>query len=117
MALSAPVYAIGDAVYIKESAALGFLEAYAIESIRYAQDGTIIYKLVSSLRPPTAVQSYGDRFTGQRLLPVEFFESDLVTLCEALDLSILSLNRQLSNLELLRVQHGCIEEGTEEGTG
>jgi len=117
MPFSAPLYSIGNVVYIRESAALGFIEAYAVESIRYNQDGVPTYKLVGSLKPPNVAQSVGDRVTGQRLLPIEFIESNLIDMCEALRLAAASLTVQLDNIESMQLAHNCIDDGTDGPVG
>jgi len=112
MTLPAPTYGIGNIVYIRESAALGFLEAYAVEGVEYTSDGSPLYTLVSSLRAPNVAQTMGDRVTGQRLLPVKFLEHDLILYCDALELASISLRSQLDSIESLRVLHGCVEDET-----
>lgn len=98
----APIYNIGQVVYLKESAALGFLEAYAIKSIAYDPAGRILYGLSTSVRSPNAVQTVGDRITGLHAPPLSFYEEDLILFCAALDLCIANLQLQLTNLQTLR---------------
>jgi hypothetical protein len=97
----APLYDIGQIVYLKESAALGFLEAYAIKDMGYQPNGKLIYTLVTSLKSPAAVQTIGDRITGQRVLPIRFYEEDLIEYREALEMCILNLQTQLNALQRL----------------
>jgi hypothetical protein len=103
---TAPIYNIGDVVYLRESAALGFLEAYAIHSMRYLPNGTVLYKMITSLAPPTAVQSIGDRVTTQRIHPLEVLETELVDYCDALTLCHSNLQAQLANIESLALAAG-----------
>lgn len=103
MAAAAPIYNIGQIVYLRDSAAIGFLEAYIIGSIAHQPDGRIVYTLVTSLKQPSAVLTIGDRITGQKALPIKFFESDLIGYVEALDMCIQNLQTQLSTLQALRL--------------
>jgi hypothetical protein len=97
----APVYDIGQTVYLKESASLGFLEAYIIKDMGYQPSGRLIYTLATSLKSPTAIQTIGDRVTGQRTLPIRFYEEDLIGYKEALELCISNLQTQLAALQRL----------------
>jgi hypothetical protein len=98
----APIYSIGQTVYLAESAALGFLEAYIIKGIAYQPSGKIVYTLATSLKQPSAVQTIGDRVTGQRALPIKFYEEDLIGYEQALDSCIANLQNQLAALQRLR---------------
>ncbi|MFA5766578.1 MAG: hypothetical protein WC919_01475 [Candidatus Paceibacterota bacterium] len=98
----APIYNIGQTVYLAESAALGFLEAYIIKEIAYQPSGKIVYTLATSLKQPSAVQTIGDRVTGQRALPIKFYEEDLIGYEQALDACIANLQNQLTALQRLR---------------
>jgi hypothetical protein len=97
----APLYDINQIVYLQESAALGFLEAYTIKDISYQPNGKLIYTLTTSLKQPAAVQTVGDRITGQRTLPIRFYEEDLIEYKEALEVCITNLQRQLDDLQRL----------------
>ena len=97
----APVYDIGQPVYLRESAALGFLEAYVVKDMAYQPNGKLIYTLVTSLKQPAAVMTIGDRVTGQQVLPNRFYEEDLISYRDALALCITSLQNQLDTLQRL----------------
>lgn len=97
----APLYDIGQTVYLRESAALGFLEAYLVKDMGYQPNGRLIYTLVTSLKSPAAVQTIGDRVTGQRTLPIRFYEEDLIGYKEALEICIANLQNQLVALQRL----------------
>jgi hypothetical protein len=101
---TAPLYNIGDVVYLRESAALGFLEAYIIKEMTHQPDGNLVYTLVTSLKPPEAVQTIGDRVTGQLALPIKFYEEDLIEYTEALELCISNLQTQLNTLQALQAR-------------
>jgi len=105
----APFYDIGQIVYLKESAALGFLEAYAVKEMRYEPTGKLVYTLITFLKPPAANQTIGDRITGQQVLPILFYEEDLVEYAEALELCIANLQAQLDALQ--RLQSGVSGTG------
>jgi hypothetical protein len=109
IATPAPRYNIGQVVYLRESAALGFLEAYAVKRPYYELDGTVKYELITSIRPPNALQTIGDRVTGLHELPLRIRESDLISYCDAIDLATDNLALQLSNLAMLRESSGCPE--------
>lgn len=112
----APIYNQGDTVYLRDSAALGFLEAYIVKSIVHRPDGLIHYYLSTHLKPPTANMTMGDRNTGRVLRQITFYESDLISYCEALVLAIENTEKQLASLQAQYVISGCAGEGTE-GTG
>ena len=113
----APIYSPGDTVYLKDSAALGFLEAYIVQSIHHLPDSTIRYRLSTHLKPPTANMTMGDRNRGTILKSLSLFESELVPYCEALALAIDNVTKQLASLQAQFEVSGCqIDEGTE-GTG
>jgi hypothetical protein len=97
----APTYDIGQVVYLRESAALGFVEAYIVKDMAYQPDGKLVYTLLTSLKQPDAVQTIGDRITGQKTLPIRFYEEDLIGYKEALGTSIASLQNQLNTLQRL----------------
>ncbi|MCK9558122.1 MAG: hypothetical protein M0R50_08805 [Candidatus Cloacimonetes bacterium] len=98
MMAKAPIYDIGQVVYLKESAALGFLEAYIIKDMAYQPTGKLVYTLITSLKQPDAVMTIGDRVTGRLVLPIKFFEEDLIDYKDALEICITSLTTQLANL-------------------
>ena len=97
----APLYDIGQTVYLRESASLGFLEAYVIKDMGYQPNGKLIYTLATSLKQPAAVQTIGDRITGQQILPIRFYEEDLIEYREALEICIANLQNQLNTLQRL----------------
>lgn len=105
-------YDIGDTVYLRESAALGFLEAYIIKSLRVIPDGNVLYKLIVSLKQPVSGQTMGDRVVGVQEIPLEMYESDLVSYCDALELCEINLASQLANIQSLRSNSDCDEDET-----
>jgi len=107
MALNAPIYDIGSTVYLRESAAIGFVEGYKVQSVRYSVSGSVIYKLAFYAKSPNAAATIGDRITGLHVMPVEMRETDLITYCEALDLAIANLEEQLTSLNRLKSSSDC----------
>lgn len=105
--LTKPLYNIGQTIYLRESASLGFIEAYTIKRPTYELDGTIFYELVTGARAPDAVATIGDRITGRPVLPLKLRESDLILYCPALELAIDNLALQLTQLQNLRLSAGC----------
>ena len=115
--VAAPLYSPGDTVYLRDSAALGFLEAYIVKTITYRADGQIQYYLATHLNPPTVSMTMGDRNTGRVLKQITFFEHDLIVFCDAIVLAITNTEKQLAAL-LAQYAVSCAgdEDGTE-GTG
>jgi len=114
---TAPLYSQGETVYLRDSAALGFLEAYVINSITHRPDGLIEYKLATHLKPPTANMTMGDRNTGRVLHQLTFFEGDLILFCEALSLAIDNTELQLARLQAVSLASGCVPDEGTDGTG
>lgn len=110
----APIYSPGDTVYLRDSAALGFLEAYIVKTITHRPDGQIQYYLSTHLKPPAANMTMGDRNTGRVLKQITFFEYDLITYCEAIILAIENTEKQLASLQAQYAASGCADE--DEGT-
>ena len=110
---TAPLYDQGDTVYLKDSAALGFLEAYIVQTIVHRADGSIVYHLATYLKPPAANMTIGDRNTGRVLHGLSFFESELITYCEALSLAIVNSQAQLASLQAQSEVSGCQDTGTD----
>lgn len=96
------MYNIGDAVYLRDSAAIGFLECYAVSQIHILPGNDVVYELSSSFVAPTTTPLFGDRVT-HRVRPVlNFRESELITKNDAIDLAKSALEIQLAALESLR---------------
>jgi hypothetical protein len=98
MAAQVPVWSIGDVVYLRESAAIGFLEAHAIAAI-HILNGRIIYYMKSSIAPPPAIAGFGERITHQNRASLYWEESELISYCDALKLCQLNLQTQLAAIE------------------
>lgn len=82
----APAYAIGDIKYIKESAALGFLEAVKISGVRL-ENNVWLYNISAGVKQPLAPSLYGDRTSIINGNILYFTEDELIDECQALTLA------------------------------
>jgi hypothetical protein len=110
--MQTPIFNTSDTVYLRESAALGFIEAYIVDSIIHHPNGTLTYQCITHLKPPTATMTMGDRHRGTTRRYLEFLEQDLATYCEALELAEANLSTQLATIQARRLSAGC-DTGTE----
>lgn len=94
-------YDIGDVVYLKESAALGFLEAVRISGI-YKRDNGWVYTVSARSSNPSAADHYGDHASVVLGSVMYFTIDEFIPLCDALDLIEANLQRQLSNVQSQR---------------
>lgn len=99
-----PVYALGDVVYLRDSAAIGFIEAYRIQHAVYNSDGTVSYVLETSVRTPT-VATFGDMVGPPRYAPLTMLETNLVSYCEAIDLALAHHQVAVSDLQAKKDSH------------
>jgi hypothetical protein len=95
---STPLYDEGDVVYLKESAALGFLEPARISAI-FKRNGQWLYTVKMGAGDPNPVAHYGDRIHMVRGSVVYFTEDEFVLLCDALDLAEANAQKQLDNIQ------------------
>ncbi len=82
-----PTYNLNDVVYLKESAALGFLEAVRIAGITYGKSGWIYTVSFNASRPINA-PTYGDRIVFNRGSAVYYTEDEFVDHCTALNMML-----------------------------
>lgn len=78
-----PKYDVADVVYLRESAAIGSLEAVKISGIHKSANGwlyTVTAGTVGAVAPPV----YGDRISGISGATLYYSEDELITLCDAL---------------------------------
>lgn len=95
---TAPLYRRGDVVYLLESALIGKLDAFKITSIKQVVDGRWVYEIDIAKKPPhqaTVGDTYDVRIDE---LTIAYLESELVTLCEALNAIIDRLQRQVTSV-------------------
>jgi hypothetical protein len=99
-----PTYTINDVVYLKESAARGFLEAVRISSINLGQSGWIYTVNFNASRPINS-PTYGDRIVFNQGAAVYYTESEFVNHCQALSLALAyhqaAVNKLSAQLEAL----------------
>ena len=97
-----PVYCVGDAVYLRESAVAGFLESYRVDGVQF--DNTLkqwTYHVIIRQGGPensTIIDSYNLHAISN----LWFRQDELVPLCDALDLAINKARADLTRLENLR---------------
>ena len=101
-----PRYEIGDTVYIKNSANIGFLEPYTVTTINKQPDSReFIYDLdlTTTKIAPQVTQGGKPRFRPD----IYFKERELITRCEAVVLVMAALQRKMSRLLALKAVH-CV---------
>lgn len=98
MTMTGPTYSIGDVKYVKESAALGFLEAVKISGVIY-QNNVWLYSIAAGVSQPQAPSLYGDRTSIINGNILYFTEDELISQCEALTLAEARAQQVLSDLQ------------------
>lgn len=101
MAVEAPLFEVGEVVYIRESAALGFLEAYSVSSILKASSSEWVYT-INIIRRPGQPPLFGERISHQAERVLYFNESELINKCDAYALIENSLSDRLDRIRQLR---------------
>lgn len=101
MATPAPLFEVNNIVYVRESAALGFLEAYRISSVLRASGDEWVYS-INIIRRPGTPPLFGERISHQPEGVLYFNESELISKCEALELIEDHLTSRLSTIQQLR---------------
>lgn len=95
-------YEIDSVVYLADAASVGRLESYKVSSIRLDPSGTWYYRISFPQRPPTVLQSTGDRVTNKIEYDVDFSEDMLCSVCEAITLAESYFNTQLAKIQALK---------------
>lgn len=98
--MAAPQYKVGDIVYLIESAALGELEAYKIGAMKQVTQGTWVYQIFIEQKPPTE-QTVGDRIDLKEPRDLFYEESELFSLCEAIQTAINNIEIRINRTQLL----------------
>ena len=109
------LYEVGADVYLRASATKGFLEHYTVVGLGQGPDGFWRYSIGIAQSPPIISTTVGDRSTlkGNFLkMDIEFYEDDLITYCDALDIAIPIALAQYNRLIAMR-DLSCIEEGSD----
>ncbi len=96
--MTPPLYDVNTVVYLKESAALGFLEAVSISGISREFDRWI-YTIRTRSGLNSAVGLYGDRISVSHGKLLRFNEDELVSMCDALRLAVANQRSVLEKLE------------------
>ena len=99
--ISQPLYEPGDIVYLRESAALGFLEAVQINNLMYGPNGWV-YTVRTKPSQPIAPSHYGDRVMLVNGATLYFSEDEFVTVCDAQSLVEANLQAQLDRVRAQR---------------
>jgi hypothetical protein len=81
MATSIPLYEFGQVVYLRESAATGFIEPVKISGVHRGKDGWL-YTINVTMSPPSS-GGFGDRRSMVNTQLLYYSESEFVTVCDA----------------------------------
>ena len=100
--MSAPRYAIGDILYVKESAAVGALEAVIISGVEMQPDNMVWVYKVTLAGNPQARATFGDMIQYYGSAKLYWWESELVSACDAYDLAIDYLQARINTITALR---------------
>lgn len=106
----APKWSVGDIVYLRESAMIGFLEGYRVTNIFWdVQYNRWIYE-ASIKHRGTEPNSVIDMHNLRRNEILKLGENDLVNESEALELAIINTQQRLRYLENKKAQLDSINE-------
>lgn len=105
-----PKYQPGDVLYLRESAAIGHLEAVTIGGLTF-YNGKWVYAIKAGNLNPTPVAQYGDKISMVNGQLLQFSEEELIPICEALGLAETNAER---NLEKIRAQRAGLCPDTTE---
>jgi len=109
--MGAPRFKIGEVVYLVESAALGELEAYKIGGLRQTSPNTWVYQIYIEQKPP-AEQTVGDRIDLKESREMFYEESELFTLCEAVQTAINNVEIRINRTQFMLDECNGVGEGT-----
>ena len=84
--MTGPKYSPGDVVYLRESAALGFLEPVKVSTIIF-NNNVWVYTIQASPSQPLAPSLYGDRTSLISGSVLYFTEDEMIDECTALNLA------------------------------
>ena len=95
----APKFDINTVIYLRSSAIIaGNIESYKVVMVGKGSNGLWIYRVDIPVKPPAIVATVGDMNTNKRSYNIDFPESELCTLCEAVALAISFHNNKLTKL-------------------
>lgn len=103
--MAAPTYDIGEIVYLRESAGVGFLESYQIAMVSRSPDGLSWYYHFNIKTKQAVIMSFGDRITKQVADQLVYTEAELITLCEAAPIVKTVLEQRLAQINALIAAH------------
>jgi hypothetical protein len=113
MATSTPLYGYGQVVYLRESAALGFIEPVKISGVHLGKDGWL-YTINATLSPPSP-GGFGDRRSLVNTQLLYYSEGEFVLVCDAYLLA--EANAKL-NYERIKTQRQALcPDNPTAGTG
>ncbi len=99
--MAAPLYSIGQTVYLRESAAIGFLEAIIVFRVGSETDGTWVYSASFAGKQPT-LPLFGELVSHSNGRVILYNETELVLKSEAVELAIESVETLLAKLVAMR---------------
>ena len=106
--MSNPLYKVNDVVYLKEAAASGLLESYNIAAVSSKSDGVgWMYALTMRRASDHQPATIGERISYQSERFLYFEESELITICVALELVETNLTQRLVVVEQLKTAYNC----------
>jgi len=112
--IAAPTYDTNDVVYLRESAAIGRIEAARISGVVRGKESWL-YTITFGASSPTAPAIRGDRIGHVVPKTVFYSEDELISLCEALEIAEAQAQ---SALDLIQAQRAslCTETDVTAGT-
>jgi hypothetical protein len=109
--MAAPRFKIGEIVYLVESAALGELEAYKIGAMKQTSPDIWVYQIFIEQKPPTE-QTVGDRIDLKESRDLFYEESELFTLCEAVQTAINNVEIRINRNQFMIDECNGVQGGT-----
>lgn len=109
--MAAPHFKIGEVVYLVESAALGELEAYKIGALKQTSPDVWVYQIFIEQKPPTE-QTVGDRIDLKESRDLFYEESELFTLCEAIQTAINNVEIRINRTQFMIDECNGVQGGT-----
>lgn len=92
---------VNDVVYLKESAESGYLESFKVSSVSMNTTGQWVYTFEMTVGP-RITSTFGEKITRREHTTLYYNESELLSMCDALDLVETYLERRLAQIRALR---------------
>ena len=99
--MTSPLFSVGDTVYLKESAELGFLEAARVGHVMTSTNEEWVYGISLGGSLPSA-PTFGDRIHYRKVPEPYYNESELLSFCDAADFVEDFLSARLVDIRALR---------------